>query len=202
VLVSLRDRALQLNMLPKAPELLGIASRSVATDLSPVQMLSLARLLSEVQRDNIVNLVLDTQYVTGFIGPDGADLLRADPGVIRRAVATAQREAAHPELRARVEVLNGSGRAGLGQKAADYLSAQGFNVVHIAVAERADYRSSLVQVLTDPENHRAAEALASTLQVPTSAISDVPTPDAPADVRLVVGQDFQQIQLQPPSNGG
>jgi LCP family protein required for cell wall assembly len=202
VLVSLRDRALQLNMLPKAPELLGIASRSVATDLSPLQMLSLARLVSEVPRDNIVNLVLDTHYVTGFIGPDGADLLRADPGVIRRAIAGAEREAAHPELRARVEVLNGSGRAGLGQRAADYLSAQGFNVVHIAAAERTDYRSSLVQVLTEPENHRAAEALASTLQVPTSAITDVPTADAPADVRLVVGQDFQQIQLQPPSNGG
>src|SRR5919205_1661119 len=202
VLVSVRDRVLQLNMLPKAPELLGIAGRSLSTDLSPVQMLSLARLLSEVDRDNIYNLVLDTHYVTGFIGPDGADLLRADPGVIRRAVATAERTAAHPELRARVEVLNGSGRAGLGQKAADYLTAQGFNVVHIALAERADYRSSLVQVLTRSEDRRTAEALASMLQVPSSAISELPTPDAPADVRLVVGQDFQQLQLQPPSSGG
>ena len=105
------------------------------------------------------------------------------------------RAAAHPELRARVEVLNGSGRAGLGQKAADFLTAQGFNVVHIAAAERSDYRSSLVQVLT--EDHRAAEALASTLQVPSLAITDVPTPNAVADVRLVVGQDMQAAQLQP-----
>ena len=46
------------------------------------------------------------------------------------------------------QVLDGSGPARLGQKAADYLTAQGFNVVKIAPAERSDYRSSLVQVLT------------------------------------------------------
>jgi polyisoprenyl-teichoic acid--peptidoglycan teichoic acid transferase len=202
VLVGARDRTLQLNMLPRAPELLGIASRSLSTDLSPVQLLQLARLLSEVPRDNIVNLVLDNRYVQGFVGSDGSDLLRADPGVIRRAIEGAERSAAHPELRARVEVLNGSGRAGLGQKAADYLTAQGFNVVHIAAAERADYRSSLVQVLTASEDRRTAEKLAEIFKVPSSAITDLPTPDAVADVRLVVGRDFQQVQLQLPSSGG
>lgn len=201
VLVSVRDRVLQLDMLPKAPELLGIAQRSLSTDLNGVQMLSLARLLSEVNRDNIVNLVIDANYVQGFIGPDGADLLRANPAAIRGAFDAAIKSAAHPELRARVEVLNGSGRAGLGQRAADYLKAQGFNVVNIAAAERADYRSSLVQVLTAPDDHRAAEALAATLRVPTSAITDLPTPNADADVRLVVGQDFQQAQLQSPTGG-
>jgi hypothetical protein len=148
-----------------------------------------------------VDLVLDADYVQGFFGADGSSLLRADPAVIRRAIDGTMRSAAHPELRARVEVLNGSGRAGLGQKAADYLTAAGFNVVHIAAAERTDYRSSLVQVLT--ADHRAAEALASILQVPSSAISDLPTPNAPADLRLVVGADFQQVQLQPaPTSGG
>ena len=200
VLVSVRERALQLDMLRKAPELVGIVQRSLSTDLSPVQLLALSRLLSEINRDNIVNLVLDTHYVQGFIGADGANLLRADPAVLRRAVDGAMRAAAHPELRARVEVLNGSGRAGLGQKAAELLIAQGFNVVNIAAAERSDYRSSFVQVLT--EDHRAAEALASMLQVPTSAITDVPTPNASADVRLVVGEDFQQVQLPPPPSTG
>jgi hypothetical protein len=196
VLVSLRERALTLDMLPKAPEMLGIVQRSLSTDLSPVQLLQLARLVSEVNRDNIVDLVLDTNYVQPFRGVDGADLLRADPTAIRRAIDNAMRTAAHPELRARVEVLNGSGRAGMGQRAADFLQAQGFNVVHIAAAERTDYRSSLVQVLTT-DDHRAAEAVASTLQVPSSAITDVPTPNAVADVRLVVGQDMQAAQLQP-----
>jgi polyisoprenyl-teichoic acid--peptidoglycan teichoic acid transferase len=189
VLVSLRERALQLNMVSRAPAMLGIVQNSLSTDLSPVQLLSLARLVSEIDRDRIGSLVIDTNYTTPFKGSDGADLLDPDLGGIRRAFESTVRAAAHPELKARIEVLNGSGTAGLGQKAADYLTAQGFNVVKIAVAERSDYRSSLVEVLT--ADRRAAEALASTLKVPITAITDTPTPNAVADIRIVVGQDFR-----------
>jgi LCP family protein required for cell wall assembly len=202
VLVSLRDRALQLNMLPKAPQMISIVQQSLSTDLAPIQLLSLARLLSEIDHDKIFPLVLDTNYVQGFRGADGADLLRADPGVIRRAIESAERAAAHPELRARIEILNGTRRTGLGQQAADYLTAQGFNVVHIAPAERTDYPSSLVQVLTD--DRRAAEALASALRMSVAAISDLPTPNAGADIRVVLGQDFflpggQPVDVTSPS---
>jgi LCP family protein required for cell wall assembly len=189
VLVSLRNRALQLNMLSRGPELIGIVQRSLSTDLNAVQMLSLAKLISQIEREKITNLVIDTNYVTPFKGYDGADLLRPNTAAIRAAIAATQRSAAHPEKRAKIEVLNGSGTAGLGQKAADYLTAQGFNVVRIAPAERSDYRSSMVQVLTT--DRREAEELATTLHVPPTAISDVPTPNAGADIRIVVGQDFR-----------
>lgn len=189
VIVSLRSRALQMNMLVKAPEMMGIVQKSLATDMSPVQMLSLAKLVSQIDRDRIVNVVIDTNYVTGFKGQDGADLLRPNVPAIRGAIVAAQKSAAHPELRAKVEVLNGSGTVGLGQKAADYLTAQGFNVVRIAAADRGDYRSSSVQVLST--DHRAAEALATTLRVPADAITDLPTPNAGADVRIVLGADFR-----------
>ncbi|HEX8967590.1 MAG TPA: LCP family protein, partial [Chloroflexota bacterium] len=188
VIVSLRNRALQLNMISRAPELVGIIQKSLSTDLTPVQMLALGKLVSEIDRDRITNLVIDTNYVTPFTGQDGADLLQPDVPAIRRAIAGAQKSAAHPELRARIEVLNGSGTAGLGQKAADYLSAQGFNVVHIAAAERSDYGSSQVQVLT--EDSGAAQALVSMLSIPPTAISALPTPGATADIRIVVGEDF------------
>ncbi len=191
VIVSLRTRALQLNMLSRAPELVGIAQKSLSTDLSPVQMLSLAKLVSQIDRDKIYNLVIDTNYVTPFKGQDGADLLSPNVPAIRGAIAAAQRAAAHPELRAKVEVLNGSGTVGLGQKAADYLTAQGFNVVRIAAAERSDYRSSMVQVLTEDKGEGAAQAVASTLRFPTTAISALPTPNASADIRIVLGQDFR-----------
>jgi polyisoprenyl-teichoic acid--peptidoglycan teichoic acid transferase len=189
VLVSLRNRALQLNMLSRAPELVGIVQRSLSTNLSPVQMLALAKLLSQVDRARIHNLVIDVGYTTPFIGQDGADLLQPNVQAIRRAIDNAQRLAAHPEMRAKIEVLNGSGMVGLGQKAADYLTAQGFNVVRIAAAERSDYRSSLVQVLT--EDTGAAQALASILRMPATSISRLPTPNAGADIRVVVGQDFR-----------
>jgi LCP family protein required for cell wall assembly len=189
VIVSLRSRALQLNMLSKAPDLVSIIQKSLSTDLTPVQMLSLGKLVSQIDRERIISKVIDTNYVSPFKGADGADLLQPNYPAIRQAIDAAQRAAAHPELQAKIEVLNGSGTVGLGQKAADYLTAQGFNVVRIAAAERSDYRSSLVQVLTQDKG--AAQALATTLHVPSTAIATVPTPDAAADIRIVLGQDFR-----------
>jgi hypothetical protein len=186
--VALRNRALQLNMLSRAPELAGIMRDSVSTNLSLGQMLGLAKLLSQVDRDKIQNLVIDQNYVTPFTGADGAALLQPNAPAIRSAIAATERSAAHPEMRARIEVLNGSGTAGLGQRAADYLKAQGYNVVSVAPAD-ADARSSQVQVLAD--DHGAALALATALRVPQTAISDLRTPNASADVRIVIGQDFR-----------
>jgi len=189
VIIGVRNRVLQLDMLSRAPELVGLVQSSVATDLTPVEMLGLAKLVSEIDRDKIGNLVIDTQYVRPFTGSDGADLLDPDIPAIKRAIANAERYAARPELRAKIEVLNGSGTAGLGQKAADYLTTQGFNIVRIAPAERSDYRSSLVQILG--ADNGAARALASALSVPETAIGAEPTPNATADIRIVVGQDFR-----------
>jgi polyisoprenyl-teichoic acid--peptidoglycan teichoic acid transferase len=194
VLVSLRNRALQLDMISRAPELAGILQKAVSTDLSPVQLLSLAKLISQVDRSKITDLVIDTNYVTPFKGSDGADLLSPNTAAIRAAIAATQKAAAHPELQAKIEVLNGSGTVGLAQKAADYLTAQGFTVVNVAAAERNDYRSSLVQVLT--QDNGAAQALATMLDVPSTAITAQPTPDAKADIRIVLGQDFRV-----PTNG-
>jgi hypothetical protein len=191
VIVAVRNRVLQLNMLSRAPELLGIAQKSVSTNLTPVQMLALAKVVSQIDRERINNLVIDANYVRPFVGSDGSDLLDPNIPAIRRAIASAEKTAAHPELRAKVEVLNGSGTAGLGQKAADLLTAQGFNVVNVAPAERSDYSSSLVQVL-GVDNSGAAHAVASVLKMPETAIvSGDPRPDASADIRIVVGQDFQ-----------
>ena len=49
----------------------------------------------------------------------------------------------------------------------------------------ANLSSSVIQVLTDERD--AGEALAGALQVPPTAITEVPTPNAAADIRLVVG---------------
>jgi LCP family protein required for cell wall assembly len=195
VIVALRERALQLNMLSKAPSMVGIVQKHLSTDLSPVQLLSLARLISEVDRGRIGNLVIDTTNCARGFTMNGADLLATDPGCVKREIDSTFRLSAHPELKARVEVLNGSATARLGQRAADYLAAQGFNVVKIGDAERSDYRSSVVQVLT--ADRRAAEALATTLRMPVTAISDLPTPNAVADIRIVVGNDFRVPTTMP-----
>jgi LCP family protein required for cell wall assembly len=190
VILAVRNRVLQMDMLSRAPELVGIAQQSVSTNLSPVQMLALGKLVSQIDHDRISNLVIDASYVRPFVGADGADLLDPDIAAIKRAIANAERTAARPELKARIEVLNGSGTAGLGQRAADFLSAQGFNVVRIAAAERTDYTSSVVQVL-GADTTDSARALAQALKMPETVISMQPTENATADIRIVVGRDFR-----------
>jgi LCP family protein required for cell wall assembly len=189
VIVAMRDRALQLNMLPRAPQLLSVAQRAVSTDIPATDLLALARLASEIDRSRISNLVIDAQLAEPFKGADGADLLDPDFPGIRRAIDATIKAASHPELRARVEVLNGSGRPGLGQSAADMLTAQGYDVERVALAERADYTTSVLQVLTG--NDQAADALAPVVGLSASAIQDAPNASAGVDLRLIVGADFR-----------
>jgi hypothetical protein len=86
------------------------------------------------------------------------------------------------------EVLNGSGRLGYGQKVATHLSAQGYDVVRIAVADRNDYRESRIEVLTG--NEQAGAALASALRLPGTSVRDGATRTNSADLRFTIGQDF------------
>ncbi len=189
VIVAVRDRALQLNMLPKASEMLGIVQKAVSTDLSAVDMLALARLASEIDRDRIATLVVDTELVQPFIGEGGANLLAPNYPAIRRAIDNALKAASRPELRARLEVLNGSGRPGLGQQTADFLTAQGWDVARVAVADRSDEPTSSIQALTG--NRAAADAVATVLRLPAGAVSDAPSSSPAADIRLTLGADFQ-----------
>jgi LCP family protein required for cell wall assembly len=188
VLVAMQDRVLQPDVLRKAPELLGIVQRAMNTDLRPEQMLALARLGSEIDRDKITSLVVDTQFARPFTSEDGADVLLPDTPAIRRAFDRVLKAASRPELRARIEVLNGSGRQGYGQKVANHLSASGYEVVRVAAADRNDYRESSIEVLTGME--KAGEALASALRLPGTSVRDGNSQTSSADLRITIGRDF------------
>ena len=189
VVLAVRDRALQLNMLPKAPELIGIVQSAMSTDIPAGDMLALARLGSEIDRDKVVNIVIDAELATPFVGADGADLLQPNFPAIRAAIDGAIRAASHPELRARIEVLNGSGQPGLGQTAADYLTQKGFDVVRVATADRNDYEQTDVQVLSG--NDTAASAVASALGLPATVVSDDPTQSTTSDIRVTIGRGYR-----------
>jgi hypothetical protein len=52
--------------------------------------------------------------------------------------------AGRPKQPIRIELLNGSGRAGLAGELASYLRDGGFDVLEVSNADRADYRTTLV----------------------------------------------------------
>lgn len=190
VLVAMRDRALQLNMLPRAPALIGTIQKALSTDLSGTDLLALARLASEIDREKIATVVIDTNYATPFKGADGADLLQPNIPAIRAAIDRALKANVETvaAMQAKIEVLNGAGRAGLGQVAADQLTKAGLTVDRIGLAERANIRETQVVLLKG--NRQTADAVAKALNVPLQSVVVQPSPNSMTDVRVILGQDY------------
>jgi LCP family protein required for cell wall assembly len=184
VLVALRERAMQMNIVSKIPTLLGIAQRAITTDLSAGEMVSLGRLGLEIERDRIKTLVVDETYATPFFGPNGEDLLMPSRQAIQQAILRAFSEATGQT--ARVEVLNGTDRIGVARQLADQLARAGYEVTRVDDADRNDYAETHIEILGS--NQRAAAVLAARLRVPQTAIKVVPAANAGADLRVIVGR--------------
>jgi LCP family protein required for cell wall assembly len=192
VLFAIRQRALQLNMLLRAPSLVGQARDMVGTDLRLDQLVPLAKLAQQIDSEHVHSLVIDSSFVREIILRDGADVLVPDKDRVRRAVASLV-SGMNPQQAARIEVLNGSGRPGLAADTAKFLLNLGYDVVRIDDADRSDYGESVLEV---PAGRRSlAEDLAATLKLPrwtpreprATATDDV-------DVRIIVGREFRLPQ--------
>jgi polyisoprenyl-teichoic acid--peptidoglycan teichoic acid transferase len=79
VLYAIRDRILELDMLPQlivqSPSLWREVSDGVSTGLSLEQMIHLALYLKDVPTENIQTGVIDSNYIIGYQTPQGASVL-------------------------------------------------------------------------------------------------------------------------------
>lgn len=76
VLIAIKDKALQLGMIPKIPELWSTFSDTVETDLQLVDILELAQLADEIDSDHIRAEVIDYRMTVNYVVPDtGAQVL-------------------------------------------------------------------------------------------------------------------------------
>ena len=187
VLMALRERATQMNIVTKIPTLLGIAQKAIATDLRAEEMVQLGRLGLEIERDRIKTVVVDGTYATPFLGPNGEDLLMPSRQAIQQAILRAFNEATGQT--ARIEVLNGTDKIGVARQLADQLARAGYEVTRVDDADRNDYPQTTLEVLGS--NQRAAAVLAARLRIPQAAIKIVPASNAGADLRVIVGRSQQ-----------
>jgi len=185
VLLAMRDRAMTLHMLPRVPALVSQAQSTVATDLSTSQIIGLARLAQDLDPSKVSSVVFDVRYADPFIGPDGANLLAPNRAAIERVLARVQ-AGQEPEP-PRLEVLNGSTVQGLAARTADALRRD-YEIARVAPADRTDYQQTEIVVLGS--RHSSGVLLAQRLGLPASAVRDEPTPDADADLRLIVAGGF------------
>lgn len=87
LLLAILDGASRFDSIPKLPSLLGTLRDMVETDIPPLEMLRLARLATEIEREQVSTLVIGPEYVTPFRSAGGADLLKPNIPKIIRAMA-------------------------------------------------------------------------------------------------------------------
>lgn len=93
----------------------------------------------------------------------------------------------------RVQVLNGSGEAGIGGRVAAYLRDGGFQVVDVGNADRSDYFASMV--VARRSDLSTAREVAHYLGGPP-IIRQAWNSDL-ADVSVIVGSDRSRLQIEP-----
>jgi hypothetical protein len=101
--------------------------------------------------------------------------------------------AGRPKQPIRIELLNGSGRAGLAGELASYLRDGGFDVLEVSNADRADYRTTLVVGRTEaPEPSKAVAEYLGTSHV----IQQISSQEM-IDVTVIVGRDARRWTQAP-----
>ncbi|MHB1160262.1 MAG: LCP family protein [Chloroflexota bacterium] len=204
LLVAIKDRALQLNVIPKLPSLMGTMKDMVETDIPAAEILRLAKMSTEIGADSIGSLVIDASLAHPFVGEGGADLLMPNKPEIRKSIAALLADPVVQSEAARIEVVNGTAKSGLATKTGDYLLDQGFNVTKVSTADRSDYKS--IQILVMGDKKGTANLLAETLKAGQQAVVAAPastsapsgaTPtkvDQAPDIKIILGADYDLPQ--------
>jgi LCP family protein required for cell wall assembly len=203
VLLALRDQAVDLDLISKLPTLIGQFGDSVRTDISVDSAIRLARLGTEIPRDQITQFSLmpslyeeqlpDEPYYlvadwdeTGEILSDFAGTTINPPGAAL----------ANPDYSLPILILNGTDNEGLAGRVGDVLEWNGFWNVDVALAEGTGGtdRSTVIDngnylgtsaLITNLIGVGADQISVTSLPSSTSTVEVTPTPTSVAndDVR-------------------
>ncbi|MDX1436868.1 MAG: LCP family protein [Anaerolineales bacterium] len=213
VAMAIRDRVLNLNLLPslisKAPVLYQEIASGISTNLTIDQAIRLAVLGLEIEPSDIARGVIGPpdQVTLGF-APDGQNILIPVPDqirILRDNVFTAdtgrsQAAASMTDLElvteenARVAVLNGTFTAGLASGTADYLAANGLNVTHTDNANQVYDFTTLIIYSGKPYT---VQYLVDTMNIAPNRIFFSFDPDHSVDVEVNLGSDWAGSDLLP-----
>ncbi len=196
VIMAVRDKVLNLGLLPmlimKAPSLYQTLSSDIKMDLTLNDVIALSLLGAQIPKQNITSVVIDYNYVSDATTPDGQEVLIPDRDKIRTlrdslfTPAGADDKTLMAAESARVEVLNGAGVTGLAQATAEWLRAQGINVVAVDTADRSDYAQT--EILDYTGKPRTTAWLARTFHVLSA--TDGSDPTSQVDIKIILGADW------------
>lgn len=192
-LKALWDQAKSRGILPKIPGLWAALHDSFETDMNLLDALSLAPMALEIRPQRVRSRYIGAGQVKNWINADGWQVLLPDYDKIQEVVASlyappaASEEQAAGEA-ARIQVRNGTMRPQLAIIAADQLRWHGLNVVDTGPANQTEAKKTQIVVFTDKP--KAVGVLAQLLQVKPENVVHQPDPSQPADIQVVLGEDY------------
>ena len=191
VLRALFHRVLDLDIIPRIPELWGALRESVETDLGLEEMIRLGLIGSQLDLSNVKSRFISSTYLEYYLAPNGAHVLLPLQDALAPVVAEAMQPPAagrayQPPFR--VEVWDGTGQPGLGAVAAERLRWEGFEVVGLTAVDPVS--DTQVLDLTTTDKGSPLWLLTRLYQLSSADIISQPTEGSPVDLRIILGADY------------
>jgi hypothetical protein len=193
------EKGLQLDMLPKAPELYQQYIQIVDTDLGPGDVLQFVPLAADLDRARIKSRFIGREHVWSWTTPQGAAVLLPDRAAIQALLAEAFQPPPQNTL-ARggptVEVWNGTANQGWTALAADNLNWAGIAPV-LGQADRTDYAATVLYDFTASPKGSIRAELQRLFNVSDADVIALPDPEAGHPYRVVLGADYNACVKAP-----
>ena len=210
VIMLIRQRILEFDQLPnlvlKAPAIYEDLSTGIRTNMSLNQLIRLAWKAREIPSENIEMVVVGPSHVTLAKAPDGQDILRPIPDRIRLLrdevlrsggvlgpIGDGDLSSRVAEESASVMLLNASYQPDLGERTADWLRDQGFQVVGIGTTNATTVSTVDLQGPAPYGLRFLFDAFGFT----PGHIDHRFSPDAEADLVLTLGDDWANNNPMP-----
>ena len=205
VVLAVRDKVLQLNMLPQllrqAPQLWQSFQDNVRTNLSLDNVLELSLLMQDIPRSSIRTAVIDYNYVYNETTPDGRQVLvpiRDQIRLLRNEIFSPPPVPTPviedlPELmaseKARVAIYNGTAVFGLAGDTQAYLEKYNVTITEIGNADSSTYAAT--QIIDYGSHPNTVFFLARQMHIPPLNATTGTEPDGPYDILVILGNDWQ-----------
>lgn len=195
VLLAMWDKLTSLDLLPKWPQVYQELSSSIQTDLSPTEFAALAYIGTQLKMDKIKSRAIDNHSTIPYTTQEGAMVLLPNMEKIHSVLVEfftpfGDDSASLDTEQATIQLVSGNPQNA--QIAQTALKRQGVNVtlgdLSIPFAAKSTITVSNNKMAT-------AQRLASLLRLdPASSIVNAATPNAPADIVVNLGRNYNACQ--------
>ncbi len=197
VLRALWDKIKERGIIGQLPSLWGELNNTVQTDLNLNDVLYLANLGMRIDHSRIKSSFLDGQNAHRFTSEEGASVFFFNWAEISGTLQAAFEppitfKAGQPS--ASIEVLNGTVHTDWDAVGADRLVWAGYVVTKYGPADRSDYPTSLIYDYRTTSKGSRLNELGRLFRVPPQSLISQPDPNATAEYRIVLGNDWEACQ--------